>query len=257
MRRKLVAGNWKMNGRQASNKALVCDIQAALKGVAPAVDVWVAPPSVYLGQIADLLGAEACLVAQDVAREQDGACTGEISAEMLVDIGCHAVIVGHSERRSRYGDTDAVVAEKFGRVLVSGLVPVLCVGETLDERETGQTAKVVQAQLAAVISVHGVAALKKAVLAYEPVWAIGTGRTASPEQAQEIHALLRTTVAQQCEKTAATLRILYGGSVKASNAASLFAMPDIDGALVGGASLDANEFVAIVRAASAAMSNVK
>lgn len=251
MRRKLVAGNWKMHGRHAANQALVRDIKAGLMGL-DAAGVWLAPPAVYLSQVGALLGEGMKLLAQDAAREAEGACTGEVAAGMLADVGCHAVIIGHSERRSRYGDTDAVVAEKFGRVLESGLIPVLCVGETLDERESGRTAEVVLAQLAAVVAAHGVSALQKAVLAYEPVWAIGTGRTASPEQAQEIHALLRAEVARRDASAAAALRILYGGSVKAANAAALFAMPDIDGALVGGASLDANEFVAIVRAAAGA-----
>lgn len=250
MRRKLVAGNWKMNGRLLANKTLIADIQAALPATANA-DVWLAPPAVYLAQVAELLqGSAIRLLAQDVARELDGACTGEVSAAMLADIGCHAVIVGHSERRSRYGDTNAVVAQKFGRVQEANMLPVLCVGETLDERETGRTAEVVLAQLAAVVAAHGIAALRQAVIAYEPVWAIGTGRTASPEQAQEIHALLRAEIAKQDAATANAVQILYGGSVKASNALSLFAMPDVDGALVGGASLIAEEFVAIVQAAA-------
>lgn len=249
MRRKLVAGNWKMHGRLQANQVLLATLQSTLPSGADA-DVWLAPPSVYLGQLRDLLeGSGIHLMAQDAARETDGACTGEVSAAMLADIGCYAVIVGHSERRSRYGDTSEIVAEKFGRVQEAGLVPVLCVGETLEEREAGQTANVVLAQLAAVISVHGVGSLQQAVVAYEPVWAIGTGRTASPEQAQEIHALLRAEVARQDAQIAQSLQILYGGSVKAGNAASLFAMPDIDGALVGGASLVAEEFVAIVQAA--------
>ncbi len=252
MRRKLVAGNWKMHGRRAVNAALVRDIRAGIEGLEGA-DVWLAPPAVYLDQLDGLLaGSGIDLVAQDAAREAEGACTGEIAAGMLAEAGCRAVIIGHSERRSRYGDTDAVIVEKFGRVQEAGMVPVLCVGESLVEREEGLTAEVVLAQMNAVVAAHGVSVLKNAVLAYEPVWAIGTGRTASPEQAQEIHALLRAAVARLDDATASALRILYGGSVKASNAASLFAMPDIDGALVGGASLDANEFVAIVRAAAGA-----
>jgi triosephosphate isomerase len=249
MRRKLIAGNWKMQGRKAANASLV---QAVVSGIAHinTVDVGVAPPAVYLAQIESLLPSNCWLMAQDAAREVDGAYTGEISAGMLADVGCQVVIVGHSERRSRYGDTDAVVVEKFGRVLEVGLIPVLCVGETLDEREAGRTANVVLSQLSAVVQAHGVVALQKAVLAYEPVWAIGTGRTATPEQAQEIHALLRQKVAEQSQEVASALRILYGGSVKAANAAALFAMPDIDGALVGGASLDAKEFIAIVQAAA-------
>lgn len=252
MRRKLVAGNWKMQGRHAVNVALVQGILAHEAGYL-GVDLWIAPPALYLDQLAGLItGSSICLMAQNVAREDDGACTGEISAGMLVDAGCTAVIVGHSERRSRYGDDDEVVAEKFGRALAAGLVPVLCVGETLAEREAGQTDAVVLQQLRAVIDAHGVSALAAAVLAYEPVWAIGTGRTATSEQAQQVHRLLRDAVAKRDAGVAASLRIIYGGSVKAANAGALFAMPDIDGALVGGASLDAEEFVAIARVARAA-----
>jgi triosephosphate isomerase len=252
MRRKLVAGNWKMHGRLAANAALTAAIRSAGRDCA-GVDLWLAPPSVYLLQVAELIkGSGIALLAQNVAGEDDGACTGEVSAGMLRDVGCHGVIVGHSERRSRYGDTDAVVAGKFMRAQAAGLVPVLCVGETLAQREAGETVAVVRAQLDAVLACCGVAALATAVLAYEPVWAIGTGRTASPEQAQEVHAVLRARVAADDAGVAAGLRILYGGSVKAANAAALFAEPDIDGALVGGASLDANEFVAIARAARAA-----
>lgn len=252
MRRKLVAGNWKMQGRQASNAALLQSLM--MQSVEWAgVDLWVAPPAPYLLQVAGLLqGSGIAVAAQDVARENDGAFTGEVSAGMLADCGCHAVIVGHSERRTHYGESDAVVAAKFLKAQEAGLVPVLCVGETLEEREAGSTAEVVQRQLDAVLAVAGVKALVQAVVAYEPVWAIGTGRTATPEQAQEVHALLRMRVARDDEAVAAGLRLLYGGSVKAANAAALFAMPDIDGALVGGASLDANEFVAIARAARAA-----
>lgn len=249
MRRKLVAGNWKMHGRQAANAALVSAITSRASEYS-GIDLWIAPPSVYLAQVAGLLAdSELRLCAQNVAREDDGACTGEVSAGMLADIAVHAAIIGHSERRSRYGESDVVVAEKFAKAQAAGVIPVLCVGETLAEREAGKTESVVLAQLAAVVDAHGVAALEKAVLAYEPVWAIGTGRTASPEQAQQVHAVLRGAVTKQDADVANGLRILYGGSVKAANAAALFAMPDIDGALVGGASLDAEEFVAIARAA--------
>lgn len=252
MRCKLVAGNWKMQGRHADNVALVQGIlahEAEYRGV----DLWIAPPALYIDQLAGLVaGSSICLMAQNVAREDDGACTGEISAGMLLDAECIAVIVGHSERRSRYGDDDTVVVEKFGRAQAAGLIPVLCVGETLAERESGQTEAVVLQQLCVVLDVHGVSALKNAVLAYEPVWAIGTGRTATSEQAQQVHLVLREEVARRDALIAAELRILYGGSVKAANAGALFAMPDIDGALVGGASLDAAEFVAIARAARAA-----
>lgn len=250
MRRKLVAGNWKMNGRLAANESLVGAVAAGTNGL-DGVDVWLAPPAVYLLQVAELLkGGGLGLAAQNAAREQDGAFTGEVSAEMLAEVGCQAVLVGHSERRSLYGEADAVVVEKFQRIQAAGLVPVLCVGETLAEREAGQTDVVVLRQLEAVIDACGVGALERAVVAYEPVWAIGTGRTATPEQAQEVHAVLRAAVARRSEPVATGLRILYGGSVKAGNAASLFAMADIDGALVGGASLVADEFIAIARAAS-------
>lgn len=252
MRRKLVAGNWKMQGRQEGNAAL---LQALLAQEAEwsGVDMWVAPPSVYLLQAAGLLrGSGIGLSAQNVAQESDGAYTGEISAGMLSDCGCKAVIIGHSERRTYYGETDVQVAEKFVKAQEAGLVPVLCVGETLVEREAGTTAAVVQRQLEVVLQRVGAKALAQAVVAYEPVWAIGTGRTATPEQAQDVHALLRARVAREDAAVASGLRILYGGSVKAANAPALFAMADIDGALVGGASLDANEFVAIARAARVA-----
>ena len=250
MRRKLVAGNWKMHGRLASNASLVESVSkgvAALKGI----DVMVAPAAPYLVQVAGLLqGTAIALAAQNVAATGDGAYTGEVSVGMLADVGVMAVIVCPSERRSLYGETDAVVAAKFGLVRQANLLPVLCVGETLAEREAGLTLSVVGRQLQAVIDACGLPGLAQSVLAYEPVWAIGTGRTASPEQAQEVHAALRALVAAQSADVAAGLRILYGGSVKAANAASLFAMPDIDGALVGGAALLAEEFTAICRAAA-------
>ncbi|MDI1301247.1 MAG: triose-phosphate isomerase [bacterium] len=252
MRRKLVAGNWKMQGRHAANAALVQGIRAR-EAEYLGVDLWIAPPALYIDQLAGLVvGSSICLMAQNVAREDDGACTGEISAGMLRDAACVAVIVGHSERRSRYGDDDAVVAEKFGRAQAAGLIPVLCVGETLAEREAGQTEAVVLRQLQVAIDAHGVSALASAVLAYEPVWAIGTGRTATSEQVQQVHRVLRAEVEKNDADVSAGLRILYGGSVRAANAGALFAMPDIDGALVGGASLDADEFVAIARAARVA-----
>lgn len=249
MRRKLVAGNWKMNGRRAVNEVLVEGLIASEAGFGN-VDVWVAPPAVYLDQVAGLLaGSRIALAGQNACREDDGAFTGEISAGMLADAGCQAVLVGHSERRSLFGETDAVVVEKFGRIQAAGLVPVLCVGETLAEREAGQTEAVVLRQLGAVLDAHGVVGLSRAVVAYEPVWAIGTGRNAEPEQAQQVHATLREAVAARDGNVAKGLKILYGGSVKAANASALFAMADIDGALVGGASLKVDEFVAIIRAA--------
>jgi triosephosphate isomerase len=250
MRRKLVAGNWKMQGRLAANASLISGVTQGVATLAN-VDVLVAPPAVYIAQVKALLtGSAPGVAAQNVAAEADGAFTGEVSAAMLADLGVGSVIIGHSERRTLYGETDAQVAAKFARVQAAGLLPILCVGETLAEREAGATLAVVGRQVDAVIAAHGVQALANSVLAYEPVWAIGTGRTASPEQAQEVHAALRAQVAKADPVVAAGLRILYGGSVKAANAATLFAEPDIDGALVGGASLVVDEFVAICRAAA-------
>lgn len=196
-----------------------------------------------------LKDTDVALGAQSVCAEPLGAFTGEISGSMLLDVGCRYVLVGHSERRQLYGESDALVARKFLATQSQGLTPVLCVGETLEERESGRTTQVVERQLEAVLSVSGVAALGNAVIAYEPVWAIGTGRTASPEQAQEVHALIRAKVAALDATIAGSVRILYGGSVKASNARELFAMADIDGGLVGGASLMAEEFAQICAAA--------
>jgi triosephosphate isomerase len=189
------------------------------------------------------------LGAQSVCAEQVGAFTGEASAAMLKDVGCKYVIVGHSERRAIYKEDDALVARKFLAAQSQGLIPILCVGETLEERERGQTMQVVSRQLTAVLDLAGVAALRAAVIAYEPVWAIGTGKNATPQQAQEVHAHIRTAVAARDAKIAADVRILYGGSVKAANARELFAMPDVDGGLVGGASLKADEFLKICAAA--------
>jgi len=249
MRRKLVVGNWKMHGRRASNAAWVQAVCSRAREFEKA-DLWVAPPAVYLWQVAELIaGSEIGLAAQNAAREGDGAYTGEVSAEMLADVGCRAVLVGHSERRHLYGETNVVVAEKFGRIQAAGMIPVLCVGETLEEREAGQTDGVVLTQLASVIDSCGIQAFANAVIAYEPVWAIGTGRMASPEQAQQVHGLIRAHVASKASSLNGRLRILYGGSVKAANADALFGMPDVDGALVGGASLDAGEFLAIAQAA--------
>lgn len=250
MRRKLVAGNWKMHGRRTANQGLVTAICSQVAGLGE-VDVMLAPPAVYLSQVVELAqGSPVIVAAQNVAGSGDGAYTGEVSASMLADISVGAVILGHSERRSLFAETDDQVAQKFGQALAAGLTPVVCVGETLAEREAGTTLAVVGTQLNAILNAWGVEALARAVVAYEPVWAIGTGRTATPEQAQEVHAALRAQVAGRSVDVAAWLRIVYGGSVKAANAASLFAMPDIDGALVGGASLVAEEFIAICRAAT-------
>ncbi|HKK14493.1 MAG TPA: triose-phosphate isomerase [Gammaproteobacteria bacterium] len=248
MRRPLVAGNWKMNGSLASIHSLVDGIKAGLDAVKTA-EVAVCPPFVYVPQVASLLqGTAVGLGAQDLCDEDSGAHTGEVAGPMLTDVGCRYVIVGHSERRNVYGESDQFTARKFAAARRAGLIPILCVGELLEEREQGVTEKVVGRQLDAVIELEGVAALADAVVAYEPVWAIGTGRTATPDQAQEVHAFIRGKIAGQDAKIADGLRILYGGSVKADNAAELFGMTDIDGGLIGGASLKAEEFLAICRA---------
>ena len=246
-RRGLVAGNWKMHGSRAANASLVAGVRAALPAGADCV---LCPPAVYLADVAAALaGSTIGLGAQDVSPEAaQGAYTGEWSGAMLRDVGCSHVIVGHSERRARHGESDALVARKTAAALAAGLIPIVCVGETLEERDAGATAAVVGRQLEAVLAGCGVEAFRSAVLAYEPVWAIGTGRTATPEQAQEIHALLRGLIRARDAIIGGSVRVLYGGSVKASNARELFAMPDIDGGLIGGASLKADEFTAIVAA---------
>jgi triosephosphate isomerase len=252
MRKKLVAGNWKLNGSTEANGALLAGILAGLDATAGA-DVMVCPPYVYLAEVARRIDGSAVLLgAQDVATEASGAYTGEVSAGMLREVGCTHTIIGHSERRTLYGDTDDVVAAKFLAAQAGGLTPVLCIGETLEERERGITMDVIDRQVAAVLDRAGVGAFANAIVAYEPVWAIGTGLTATPDQAQEVHAHIRRIVAAADAKIAAELRILYGGSVKGANAAELFAMADIDGGLIGGASLDAGEFLAICSAAAPA-----
>ncbi|MFN3751402.1 MAG: triose-phosphate isomerase [Thiobacillus sp.] len=247
MRKKLVAGNWKMNGSLAENAALLAAIKPALAGIEAAVCV----PFPYLAQAqAALAGSSIAWGAQNLSEQAKGAYTGEVSASMLRDFDCTYVIVGHSERRSLYGESDELVAKKYMAAQAAGLVPILCVGESLAERETGVTEQVVARQLDAVIAAASVASLANAVVAYEPVWAIGTGKTASPEQAQAVHAFIRGKVAALDPAVADGLVIQYGGSVKASNAAELMAQPDIDGGLIGGASLVADEFIAICRAAA-------
>lgn len=248
-RRLLVAGNWKMHGQRADAERLVGGLIARGAGTGRA-EVVVCPPFVHLADAGrQLAGSGIALGAQDVCAEESGAHTGEVAASMLADVGCRYVIVGHSERRAMYGEDDALVARKFEAARRHGLVPILCVGETLAERDAGATERVVLRQLDAVLAAAGAGALAAAVVAYEPVWAIGTGRTATPEQAQQVHALIRGRIAEKDGRIAASLRVLYGGSVKAGNALELFAMPDVDGGLVGGASLQAEEFVAICRAA--------
>jgi triosephosphate isomerase (TIM) len=248
MRKKFVAGNWKMHGNLKGNAELLLGVRAGVAGLS--IDVAVCAPYPYLAQAGDALkGSNVAWGAQDVSEHAQGAYTGEVSAAMLVEFGCKYAIVGHSERRSYYGDSDEIVAAKCEAALKSGLVPILCVGETLDERERNVTAEVVTRQLDAFISRCGVAALANSVVAYEPVWAIGTGRTATPEQAQEVHALIRARVARESSEVAAGLRILYGGSMKPGNAKELMEQPDIDGGLIGGAALVVADFVAICAAA--------
>ena len=247
MRRKLIAGNWKMHGNLAENEALLSGVLAGMGGVKAGVAVCV--PFPYLAQVqAKLTGSAIAWGAQNLSQQAKGAFTGEVSAAMLKDFGCAYVIVGHSERRALYGESDAVVAEKFAAAQAAGLAPILCVGETLDEREGGVTEAVVGRQLDAVVAKCGVAALARAVVAYEPVWAIGTGKTASPDQAQAVHAFIRGKVRASDAAVADGLIIQYGGSMKPSNAAELLGQPDIDGGLIGGASLNAEEFLAICRA---------
>jgi triosephosphate isomerase (TIM) len=246
-RSKLVAGNWKMHGSLAGNLSLLTAVGAGAVGIKGQAAVCVPYP--YLAQAkAVLAGSPVAWGAQDVSEHAQGAYTGEVSGAMLVEFGCRYAIVGHSERRSYYGDTDAVVAAKFAAALKVGLTPILCVGETLAERESNVTAQVVTRQLEAVLAASGVGSLARAVIAYEPVWAIGTGKTASPAQAQEVHALIRARVASDDAAIAAGVQILYGGSVKGSNAKELFGQPDIDGGLIGGASLVAEDFLAICTA---------
>ncbi len=242
-----------MNGTRAEACTLVRAVAAALDGDGDGrVDVALCPPFVLLDLVAELLGGSSrvMLGAQNVATETAGAFTGEVTAEMLLESGCRLVLVGHSERRQYYGETDEVVAAKAARAMEAGLTPVICFGESFAERESGATESVVARQLDAVIDNCGACALADSVLAYEPVWAIGTGLTATPAEANAVHEFLRTRVAEKDPQVAGGLRILYGGSVKSANASKLFAMPDIDGGLIGGASLVADEFIEICRKAA-------
>ena len=248
MRQTLVAGNWKLNGSKESIQPLVKGIIDGMSDVGDTA-VAVCPPYVYIPMVAELLeGSAVGLGAQDVADQESGAYTGEVSATMLKDVGCQYVIVGHSERRSIYGEQDVDTAAKFAAARKEGLIPILCVGELLEERESGDTENVVARQLDAVIDLEGVQALADAVIAYEPVWAIGTGVTASPQQAQDVHAFIRNKIAALSADVADKVQILYGGSVNGGNAAELFAMEDIDGGLIGGASLTSEAFLAICTA---------
>ena len=248
MRQKMVAGNWKMNGTTNSVRELVSGIKAGLNG--PEAEVVVCPPFLYLPIVAaEIAGTAIKLAAQNMCDKDVGAFTGEVSGPMLKDIGCEYVILAHSERRAMYGETDEVAARKYGAALKNNLKPIFCIGETLGEREQDITEDVIARQIDAIINAEGVASLATAVLAYEPVWAIGTGKTATPEQAQNVHAFIRQRIANLDAGIAESVRILYGGSMNPGNAADLIAQPDIDGGLIGGASLKADGSLGIFNAA--------
>ena len=250
MRDFLVAGNWKMNGSTAANAELLAGIvEGVPKG--DGFSLLVCPPFPYIAAVAARVeGSGVKVGAQNVSEHDKGAYTGEVAPAMLRDVGCDYVIVGHSERRSLYGESSEQVAAKFVAAQAAGIVPILCVGEMLQEREAGTTEAVVDAQLDAVLAAAGIAAFERAVVAYEPVWAIGTGMTATPEQAQDVHRHIRARLAEHDAAVAQGVQILYGGSMKGDNAAGLLAQPDIDGGLIGGASLKAEDFLAIARAAA-------
>ena len=248
-RRPLVVANWKMNGSLTSIRPL---LEGVCNGLQEGCDIEVAicPLYVYLAEAAEKLkNTDIKLGSQSISHLESGAFTGEISADMLKDFSCVFAIVGHSERRALYGETDELVAKKFVRAQDAALVPILCVGEQLHERESGETESVIERQLNAVIELVGIAAFKNAVIAYEPIWAIGTGKTATPEQVQEVHAFVRLLLARHDDAVADGIRIIYGGSVKAANATEIFNMADVDGGLIGGASLDIDEFLNICHAA--------
>lgn len=249
MRRPMVAGNWKMHGTRASVAELTQGLGKML--IPDGIEVAVFPPALFINEVIDGLKGKGIIVgAQNSAvQPEQGALTGEVAPSQLSEVGCKLVLIGHSERRQIIGESDEVLNQKFAAAQKSGLTPVLCVGETLAEREAGKTLEVVGRQLSSVIDAFGIAAFANAVIAYEPVWAIGTGLTASPQQAQDVHAAIRKQLAEKDAEVARKVQLLYGGSVKAANAAELFGMPDIDGGLIGGASLNADEFGAICRAA--------
>jgi triosephosphate isomerase len=248
MRQPLVIGNWKMNGSRRSIKTLIEEILKGLRGKEKA-EIGVCPPFVYLQLVRSLLrNTPIVWGAQDVSHKESGAFTGEVAISMIADFRCKYVLVGHSERRHIYGETDGIVAKKFAQVQSANITPILCIGELLEERESNQTENVLKRQLDAVIDLQNIESFKNSVIAYEPVWAIGTGKTATPLQAQEVHQFVRNYLAERNEQVAKNVQILYGGSVKGSNAAELFAMPDIDGGLIGGAALKADEFLAICQA---------
>jgi triosephosphate isomerase len=248
MRRKLVVGNWKMNGSRAGNSTLLSGIVAGLTG--SGADCAVCAPSPYLSQCeSELKGSAVAWGAQDVSRHASGAYTGEVSASMLADFACRYVIVGHSERRAYHAESNELVAQKAVIAMNAGITPIVCVGETLEQREAGQTNSVVGAQMKAVLDLLDADTLARIVVAYEPVWAIGTGKTATPEMAQEVHAQLRAQLKQMNAVAGDAVQILYGGSMKPDNAQQLMAQPDIDGGLIGGAALKAADFLAIIHAA--------
>jgi triosephosphate isomerase (TIM) len=252
MRAKLVAGNWKMFGSRAFTRSLVAALATELGGEA-GCEVAICPPFAYLAEAAaQVAGTPIGLGAQDLSSHDEGAYTGDVSGSMLADLGCRYVIVGHSERRALHHESDELVAAKFIAAQRHGLLPILCVGESLEEREAERTEGVVERQLRAVLRAAGIDAFTQAVVAYEPIWAIGTGRTATPQQAQDVHAFMRGLLRSENGTIADLVKVLYGGSVKAANAAEIFAMPDVDGGLVGGASLDAQGFASICRAAGRA-----
>ena len=250
MRRSFVAGNWKMNGSREFARDLANGVKG-LEEMAQTIDIAICPPYIYLPEVAAVLNQSAVAFgAQDLSVHAEGAYTGDISASMLLDVGCKYVIVGHSERRAGHGESDTVVAQKAAVARKAGLIPIICVGELLEERESGDTEKVIARQIDALLALEeGVSLLGHSVIAYEPVWAIGTGKTATPDQAQDEHAFVRQRIAAQDAGIADKLQILYGGSVKANNAKELFAMADIDGGLIGGASLVLNDFKVICEAA--------
>lgn len=249
MRRKMVAGNWKMNGKTASAIALTQAVEAGSKGLG-AVDIVLFPPFLHIPIVADIIRhSDIAFGAQNVSEHGDGAFTGEVSGAMLRDVGCDYVLIGHSERRQMAGESNELVAKKFLAAQESNLLPILCLGETLSQREAGETESIVGEQLAAVVECAGLAVFEHAVIAYEPVWAIGTGVTATPDQAEAVHAFIRAQLAAQDAKIADVVRIIYGGSMNPLNAKELLAQPNVDGGLVGGASLKAEDFLIICEAA--------
>ena len=249
MRQPMIAGNWKMNGSSASVKQLIAGIKAGMSSVNKAAVV-VCPPALYIAQVmADIAGSKIKCGSQNICDADAGAFTGELAGSMLKDLGCQYAIIGHSERRSLYGESDELVAQRFAAARRSGVTPIFCIGESLAEREQGISNDVCARQIDAVIKLEGVPALADCVIAYEPVWAIGTGKTASPAQAQEVHAFIRGKIAKLDKVVAEKVQILYGGSMNAANALELLAQPDIDGGLIGGAALKAEDFLTICRAA--------